>query len=207
MKIVFILIFIALITWLTWSYFASNVEQLKYTVLERKKNYEIRKYNDYIAAEVTVNSVGMDGLIAGFSILADYIFGGNLEKQSVAMTAPVLTNERKGESVAMTAPVLAKEENGSTTVTFSMPSKYTLETLPQANDTRIVFKKVSGKKMAAYRFTWYYTEERINQKKKFFKELLERDNVQIVGEPIFAGYTAPFTIPFMIRNEIVIEVE
>ena len=125
MKIFIIIIVVGILCWIAWSYFSSNVEQLKYTVVEKKEKYEIRKYEKYIEAKVEVDGLGRQALGDGFRILANYIFGGNLGNKQVAMTAPVLVGQKlDGEKVAMTAPVLAKEEGGKTEVVFSMPSKY-----------------------------------------------------------------------------------
>lgn len=207
MKIILILLIIGFTLWVVWSYKVSDVETLKYSVLEKKDDYEIRRYDKYIEASVLISKTGMPALNDGFRILANYIFGGNLGNQKVSMTSPVLTEEQKGASISMTAPVLTQENDKSTKVVFTMPSKYKLEDLPKTEDNRITFTEISEKKLAAYGFTWYYTTERIAQKKKDFLEILRTNNVKTVGEPIFAAYNGPGTIPFMMRNEILIEVE
>ena len=81
----------------------------------------------------------------GFRAIADYIFGNNLApggegKEKVAMTSPVTLEmdtgkgkgKRTGASIAMTSPVTAELPGGDEPmrVTFIMPSKYTLDTLP-----------------------------------------------------------------------------
>lgn len=93
MKILITIIVLAFVVWLAYSYFASNVEQLKYSVLEKRDNFEIRKYEKYIEASVEVDGVGRKALNDGFTILANYIFGGNFGSQKVAMTAPVLAGK------------------------------------------------------------------------------------------------------------------
>lgn len=107
----------------------------------------------------------------------------------------------------MTAPVLTNEMNGKTKVVFSMPAKYTIDELPKTDDMRISFKEVGEKKMAAYSFSGYYSDKRNQVKKLEFLEILQKTDLKIVGEPIFAGYNAPGTFPLMIRNEILVEVE
>jgi hypothetical protein len=141
----------------------------------------------------------------GFRILAGYIFGGNLGSKKVAMTAPVLA--QNGTKISMTAPVLTNISEGKTKVVFSMPSNYSLDTLPKTDDSRIAFREVEEKKMAVYRFSGYFTQERIEEKKKEFLEILQNENVKIKSTPIFAGYNAPGTFPLMIRNEILVEIE
>ena len=65
------------------------------------------------------------------------------------MTAPVVQQqgEKQGEKIAMTAPVVQQQEGeGGTdwTVHFVMPSEYTMETLPQANNEAVTVKEVPG---------------------------------------------------------------
>jgi len=206
MKTILIVLVILLILWTLWSIYISRAEQMTYTVLEKRSGYEIRKYDPYIAATVTVNKNGREGLNDDFRILAGYIFGGNESQKSIAMTTPVLTQEKTSESIAMTTPVMTQEKNNETSMTFSMPKKYSLDTLPKALDSRIIFTEVPSKKFAAYRFSWYYSENRIRTKKARILEMLKKDTISTVWEPIFAGYNGPGTIPFLMRNEIMVEI-
>ena len=65
-------------------------ETPKYSVINKNKEIEIRQYSGYIQAEVDV--VDRDYKSAaekGFSVLASFIFGNNISKQKIEMTAPV----------------------------------------------------------------------------------------------------------------------
>ena len=110
-----------------------SIESLKYDVLEKNGNIEIRKYQKHITASVTFTDKEEFDRSA-FRTLADYIFGNN-----ISMTSPVLT---EGEKIAMTAPVLSDNGQTSWTMSFSMPSKYTLETLPTPNNPKVTIKAV-----------------------------------------------------------------
>jgi len=57
--------------------------------------YEIREYPSHIVAQTTVQGLYSESLRTGFSIVAEYIFGGNTKKESIAMTAPVVAQKRK----------------------------------------------------------------------------------------------------------------
>ena len=206
MKLIIIFLVVGLVLWTIWSYYISQAIQLGYKVIEVRDKYEIRQYDPYIAMQVEVEGTDkQEELNQGFRILAGYIFGGNVSKSSVAMTAPVMS--KKSESIAMTTPVLAKKDGTKTIVTFTAPPTYTMETLPKPLDERVKFVQVESKKVAAYRFSWYYTEDRIEQKKKEILELLKTDSQKVLSEPSFAGYNGPGTIPFMLRNEILVEIE
>lgn len=202
----------ALIIWSLWGLYSSNVEKAKYEVIQKKPDYEIRQYAEQIVAQTTVKGSYNDALNEGFSIIANYIFGGNTKKEKIAMTAPVLEQKNEpnenSEKIAMTAPVLASTEGETRTVAFVMPSSYNLENLPTPNDSRVEINSIPSKKMAALKFSWYYSEKRVNKMKERLLELLKKDNIELVGtEPQFAGYNDPFTPPWMMRNEILVEIK
>ncbi|MEN9338264.1 MAG: hypothetical protein RIQ41_578 [Candidatus Parcubacteria bacterium] len=195
------------ILWSLYGYFASHVEQMKYSVLEQKAGYEIRLYEEHIVAQTTVKGTYQEALNEGFRIVAGYIFGGNTKKEKVAMTAPVLETRNTSESIAMTTPVLATIEGDVHTVAFGMPRAYTRETLPTPTDPRVEIVVVPEKKMAVMRFSFLRTNARVESKKEELLELLRKDGISIVGEPQYAGYNAPWTPPWMARNEILVEIK
>ena len=197
-----------LIIWSLIGYLTSNTEQLKYSVIKKANGYEIRNYPAHIVAQTTVEDSIVNGgaLNKGFSIIASYIFGGNVKKESIAMTAPV-TVQGSSEKIAMTAPVTSRVQGNSQIVSFVMPSEYTLETLPTPTDSRIKIVEVPEQKMAALKFSWYRTDARFEKMQKQLFADLASDNITITSTPIFAGYNSPWSPPWMNRNEIMVEVQ
>jgi len=197
-----------LIIWSIVGYFTSSAEQAKYSVLKKADGYEIRNYSAHIVAQTVVEgtSVNGDAFNNGFTIIAGYIFGGNVKKESIAMAAPVVV-QPASEKIAMTVPVTASATGDSQIVSFVMPSRYTLETLPTPNDPRIKLVEVPEQKMAALRFSWYRTDSRFEKMQKQLFSDLARDNITIIGTPIYAGYNPPWTPPWMNRNEIMVQVQ
>ncbi len=169
---------------------SDDLETPSYVEVERSGAFEIRRIQPQIVAATTVDAEDRDEASSkGFRILADYIFGGNVSQDEVAMTAPVSAAPKteSGKNIAMTAPVgaqpvqpsagndganiamtapvgaqpIAKDNTGETIdmtapvatepkagakgeakvweITFTMPSEYTLETLPKPTD---VFARV-----------------------------------------------------------------
>ena len=93
-----------LVIWTLGSYLVvRNLEEPSYTVIEKRNGYEIRQYQPYIIAETEVTGSYDEATNAGFRIIADYIFGNNTAKESIAMTTPVL--EQTSEKIAMTTPI------------------------------------------------------------------------------------------------------
>jgi len=206
MNILFLLVGIGIL-WSAWGYFSSRVEAASYTVLESKKEYEIRLYPAHIVAETTVKGSYQEALNQGFRIVAGYIFGGNAKKESIAMTAPVVERTSASETIAMTAPVMATVEGESHTIAFGMPRSYTLETLPVPTDPRVRIATIPEKKMAAIRFTWFRMDARVQSKKNELLSALAKDGIAPVGAPQYAGYNAPWTPPWMTRNEVLVEIK
>ncbi|MFZ2555878.1 MAG: heme-binding protein [Minisyncoccia bacterium] len=207
MKITVLLVLgVVFIAWNVWGYFASNVEQAQYSVTKKAEGYEIRTYAPHIVAQATVTGDYEEALNEGFRIIAGYIFGGNTAKQKVAMTAPV-TEQAVSENVAMTAPVTASLEAGPRTVAFVMPKAYTLDTLPIPNDSRVKLVPMPERTMAVVTFSWYRTTSRVEEMEKELLELVKRDGLTVIGTPIYAGYNAPWTPPWLLRNEVMVEVE
>jgi hypothetical protein len=200
----------ALLLWALGSYLViRTIEEPAYTVLEKMDGYEIREYAPYILAKTTVTGSYDEATRQGLRIIADYIFGNNAKKESIAMTTPVLESGAPlSEKIAMTTPVLEAEgENNERTIAFVLPSSYTLETLPTPNNDAVTFEAVPARKVAALTFTWYPTESRMEAKKALLMSYLNRDGKTVTGTLQTARYNPPLTMPLMLRNEILIPIE
>jgi hypothetical protein len=212
MNTILIIVGIVLVVWLLYTWLtAGNIEEPKYTLIRQASGYEIREYDYYILAETTISGAENrdEASRKGFSIIAGYIFGNNIKKDKISMTVPVNTQESTAEKIAMTAPVNTEEEadRGAYNISFVMPSKYTLDTLPEPNNKRVKLREVPAHKVAARRFSWTTSESAFKKNEAELLKALSRDRVETVGGVNVARYNAPFTIPFMLRNEIHIEVK
>lgn len=189
-----------------WTYvgYASTkgIETPAYTVVAEGKGYEVRAYAPYIRAEVTLKGGYRDTLYGGFRKVADYIFGNNTRRTEVAMTAPVLSEPAPSENIAMTAPVLSEPAGDAYTISFIMPSSYTLDTLPQPNNDQVKLHAVPETRFAVASFGGYATESRCADKTARLQEQLRADGLVAAGPPIVAQYDPPWTPPYMRRNEI-----
>lgn len=203
-----IIIFVFTLIWSVWSFFSSNVDEPKYVVLEKNSKYEIREYSSFIEAQVILSGDYREAMNDGFRILAGYIFGDNISSEKIAMTAPVLDVD-VNEKIAMTAPVLEQYDNRdkSRIVSFVMPDKYTLDNLPRPKDDRIRLVEIPSHKSAVMRFGWFVNESKIEKKKTELISILQKDGIETVGNPRVARYNPPWTIPFMVRNEIIINIK
>ena len=208
---ILIALIVIIALWSVWGFFGSRAEQTDYTVVKKMDGYEIREYPAHIVAQTTVQGSYGGSMNSGFSIVAGYIFGGNSKKESIAMTAPVVAKKEEvkkvSENIAMTAPVVATNNGDSQTISFGMPRTYTLETLPTPNDPRVKIVMIPAKKYAVMQFSWYRSDARIKSIQEKLLSALARDGVVAEGSTAYAGYNAPWTPPWMTRNEVLVELK
>lgn len=181
-------------------------EEPKYTVESKTSNYEIRKYGPIVVAETKIDADFENAGNKAFRILAGYIFGANKSKTKIAMTAPV-TQEAASEKIDMTAPVTQAKGPSGFVVQFTMPEKYSLETLPTPDDPKVELRQLPARKVAVYTYSGSWSESRYAEKLLRFKLELESDKVTTIGEPTLARYNSPFQLWFLRRNEIWFEIQ
>lgn len=168
-------------------------EQPKYKVMIDEQPYELRKYEPYTVAEVTIYDDDIDeAQRRGFRILADYIFGENIARNSPHRRARMKEGEvfKSNEEIDMTGPVLLDlqsqivirgpanvvntitpqdmEELGVSTqrkwkIAFSLPSKYNTRTAPIPKHPAVRLRDVDVEVIVVRRFTNFVTEEKVDQ--------------------------------------------
>jgi effector-binding domain-containing protein len=183
----------------------SNVEQPIYQVIRSERNFDIRQYAPMIIAEVEVQGKREEAVGSGFRMLADYIFGNNTVQQEIAMTATV--QQQNSEKISMTAPVQQQSQNGAWKVSFVMPSKYLIDTLPKPNDETVALKEVPAKTYAVILFSGLNSNENILLHEEKLMQYVEINQITTVGSPKYAFYNPPWTLPFLRRNEIMFEIK
>jgi hypothetical protein len=96
--------------------------------------------------------------------------------------------------------------SGSTfTITFTMPKARSARALPVPEDPRVRLRSVPPRRVAVLRYTGRYTARRVAEKSQKLLEAVEAAGLRTRGEPEFAGYDPPTTLPWLRRNEIWIE--
>lgn len=192
MKIVITLtILILVIMIITQSFVANNSKQTEshaYMVLKVYDQFEIRKYKSALFSGVKLTGKTYKETSSnGFRILAGYIFGANDKNQKIAMTSPVVM--QLGDTSKMY---------------FKVPDGYTVEELPQPQNTNIVFENQAEKIMAAVRFDGWANDEKIQQYTTILKDALAKENINHTNVFCFFGYNPPYEL-INRRNEIAVE--
>ena len=169
---------------------AARVKEPAFTVVGTYNGFELRHYGVVLKASTPLDGQEGRNMDQGFRRLARYIFGGNSEAQQIAMTAPVI---REGGS-------------GNWHLSFVMPAEMTMEDLPEPLDERVSLAPVPARTVAALRFSGWATKRRVSSHTAKLVARLEEQGIAAAGETMLAQYDPPFRLPFMRRNEILVEV-
>ena len=186
---------------------ANAIEMPDYEVVYTDGSVEYRQYEPYIVAETVVkNSSSYRGSSnEGFMRLLRYITGANESQSDIAMTAPV-QQKPPSEKIDMTAPVQRNETEEGWRVAFMLPSSFTMDTAPTPTNNEISLRLIPKQLMAVIRYSGRWTERNFNRHKEELLESLEESNIKTIGVAESAAYDAPYVLPFLRRNEVMIEV-
>ena len=168
---------------------ADEIEEPQWQLLATLDEVEVRHYSPSIQAVTQLGDRGDSS--EGFRRLAGYIFGGNERSQSIAMTAPVQ------ETLEQSSPTMA----------FTLPAEYKLEDLPAPDNDRVTLVPVPGRVVAAIRFSGWATDGKVARMEEELLSVLERNGIATVGVPMLNQYNPPWTLPFLRRNEVAVEVK
>ncbi len=165
---------------------ARDIEEPAYRLVRNYGSFEVRDYAPQIVARTQVAGSFKGSLNEGFRRLARFIFGGNAQGTSIAMTAPV---------AQVAAP-------SGWFVTFSMPSAYDLSSLPRPSDARVALEQVPARRMAVLRFSGWVDQEKREKRERELRDALRREGLEPEGPAILAQYDPPWRLPFLRRNEL-----
>ena len=88
-----------------------------------------------------------------------------------------------------------------------LPSLFILDTAPLPSVVRIVLRPVPGQLMAVVRYSGRWTARNYEKHKARLLESIESAAVEPLGVVESAAYDAPYVLPFLRRNEVMIEVK
>ena len=183
---------------------AMAIEEPRFKVLEKDGSFELREYSAYIVAETRVEAGFEDAGSLAFQRLFRYISGNNVAQHKIAMTAPV--TQSGSEKIKMTAPVSQVADGSAYLVAFSLPSTYTLATVPKPLDPTVRIRQVPAQLIACWRYSGRWTESNYRDHEVLLRERINSRELIARGDPVLARYNPPFTPWFMRRNEVWIPV-
>ena len=188
MKNTILIITIIVILFLMFSFrnSSNNIAQEQYVILNKIDDIEIRQYRESVNASYYSEEESERNNY--FKNLAAYIFGDNTENASIEMTSPV-----------------TMKLYGNREMVFRMPSNYTLDNLPKANNPKINFMTIASCTKAAIQYSGYSNNNIEKKKIQELKNILERENIKHDNKFELLVYNSPFKI-LNRRNEITINI-
>ena len=181
----------------------SNVEVPAYKILKKEQNIEIRQYPPLIIAEVKTAGSRQASISDGFRILADFIFGNNEGEKQLSMNGPI--TQQEGIKIAMTAPVQQEKTDAEWAISFIMPSKFSIDTIPNPINDRIKIIQIPSKRYAVITFSGRSTEANLTKHTNKLEIYMNESSYSKVGNAKYAFYNPPWTLPFLRRNEVQFE--
>jgi hypothetical protein len=168
-----------------------KTENQKYRLVLKEAEFEIRFYPSATFAKIYSNGTDYKSVASsGFRKLAGYIFGGN----------------DQGKSIAMTAPVRMEMTPSGSSMSFVMPEKYKESDLPKPKDASVQIVKSSPQYVAVISFGGYADDEKIKENRDILLKLIQKKGIKVIGDYTFLGYNAPFQF-WARKNEVVIPIE
>jgi len=191
-----------------------GLETPEYEVLYTEGDIEYRRYEAYLVAETSIAEVGDWGKDTrdGFMQLFDYITGDNTleitgdNTLETKIETTTLAVQGQSTKIAMTAPVVESSSNGVNRMAFMLPSEYQLDNAPRPTNPAITLKEMPVRLIASIRYSGRWTDKNVAKYKAQLEQHLAANKVNVIGEFSTAVYNAPFTPPFMRRNEIHYEI-
>lgn len=192
---------------------AEDTEIAPYTVLQDfpDQNIQIRRYESLILVETPMGGEGRNG---AFGRLFQYISGENIKQSKIPMTAPVFMDSKEeegtetSEKIPMTAPVFMDEkESAERMMAFVLPSEYTMESAPLPKNENVSLREHINYDVATIRFNGTLSDNNIQKHKDILMAWLSENNYTVAGSYQYAGYNAPYTLPWNRRNEVLIPVD
>lgn len=165
-------------------------ETPSYEVTVKKGDFERRMYAPQVVAEVFVQGDRDEAVSRGFRVLADYIFGGNVDEAKVAMTTPV--SQQAADD----------DDEGLWVVRFGMPRGYTIDNLPKPQSAAIRLTEKPVEDQLVVKFSGRWSDAQLTQKELELRAFAAAHGLEASGAPRFYFYDGPFTLPWTRRNEV-----
>ena len=82
-----------------------------------------------------------------------------------------------------------------------------MQSIPHPKNKKIILKKIDTKKFVVIRFSGRNINENLYTQEKNLIDYTIENKIKIIGYPKYAFYNPPWSLPFMRRNEIMLEIE
>jgi DNA gyrase inhibitor GyrI len=187
-----------------------SVEEAPYQTVLKENEFEIRDYAPFVVAQTRIDASYKEAGNKAFRKLFAYISGENESSAKIAMTAPVIAESKgqgQSEKIAMTAPVISEQDGEVWVYRFVLPKGFTVDSAPRPLNPDVTIAQTAPQRVATIRYSGRSTDKaRVENTKALVKWIASEGLVQ-KSAPRWAGYNAPWTLPPLRRNEVLIDVD
>ena len=187
-----------------------TAEEAEYSVIERDGRFELRDYAPRIVAETRVEADFDEAGGIAFRRLFAYISGANLARREIAMTAPVVARQvaaGAATEIEMTAPVIGTADGRGWRFAFVLPSTFTADNAPHPTDAAVRLAAEPRRTVAAVRYSGRWRERSYRRELDSLEDWIDARGLEAASSPRVLAYDPPWTLPFLRRNEITIDVD
>jgi len=175
MKTTFYIFFGFLFLFTAWQLYGSyknkQYETLSNEIIGSINTIDFKIYDKYSKASVSTQAYNMNSASRNFTVLANYIFGGNKGNIQMAMTSPVLYNMSNKSSFS-----------------FIMPKEFEINNLPSPNTEKIFFETVKNQCIAVIKFSGFANKKNCTAKHLELLNILNKNNITCNNDFMIARY-------------------
>jgi hypothetical protein len=187
-----------------------SAEEAHYNVVDDQGEFQLREYAGLVVVETTVKAEFDEAGSQAFKRLFGYISGNNEGSREIAMTAPVMVSDDKpveGESIDMMAPVIVNQNADGWRYAFVLPASYSLDSAPLPTNPDVKLLEIKPKRVATLRYSGLLNESDFRDNTQRLQLWMASNGLKPASSARVAGFDPPWALPFVRRNEVMIDVE
>ncbi|MGB7934572.1 MAG: heme-binding protein, partial [Gammaproteobacteria bacterium] len=85
-------------------------------------------------------------------------------------------------------------------------SSYTIETLPRPNNPAVEVKEIGATRYVVISFSGMAGEDSLRRRTQELNAFINAKKLTPISTPTYAFYNPPWTLPFLRRNEVMVEI-
>ena len=164
----------------------SGYKSAPYAVVRSDRNFELRDYPALSVVETPMIDGGSGG---SFDRLFRFITGGNVARQKIAMTTPVLMSG----------------SGSGNTMAFVMPAG--IQNVPHPDDASVTPRTLPAGRFAVMRFSGNRDSQREKEHLDCLRAWVAANGYHVSAPPVYAYFDPPWTPSFLRRNEVMLRVD
>jgi DNA gyrase inhibitor GyrI len=87
-----------------------------------------------------------------------------------------------------------------------LPAGYRLDNAPTPTREDVTLARVPARRVAVKRYSGWWNEASYRENLQLLQGWMRQNKLEADSEPRYAGYDPPWTLPFLRRNEIMIDI-